>query len=70
MTALTCRSGSHDIAHGLSGLCSSLKVLRNVLLIVSLLPFNPTLTLQTNKIQKAISVISIGVSETYYRNEL
>ena len=68
--ARTCRSGSHDIAHGLSGLCSSLKVLRDVLLIVSLLPFNPTLTLQTNKIKKAISAISIEVSERYYRKKL
>ena len=39
-----CRSGSCDIAHGLSGLCSSLKVLRDVVLIVSLLTFNPTPT--------------------------
>ena len=69
-SALTCRSGSHDITHGFSGLYSTLKVFCDVLLIGSLLPFNLTLTLQTNKIQKAISVISIDVSETYYRNEL
>lgn len=67
--ALTCRSWSHDIIHGFSGLCSTLKVFRDVLLIDPLLLFNPTLNLQTNKTQKAISVMSIEVSETYYRSK-